>query len=413
MRWLVKNVSSFLLAFLLAIIVWISAVTSSDPNLEEVITVPLEVIGQAADIVILEDLPRNVAVTVYAPQSKIDQLKAENMRAWIAVEGLEPGTYRIPVRIDIPSHISPVRLVSTSPSRLELTFDRLIEQVFPITTYVEGEPAVGYKIGEITWDAQNVTITGRASQVDKVETVEVALDITDAVETIDTSLELRPLDSMGEPVPDVSLNPKRVQVLQKIELLGGYRNVAVKVVTGGQVASGYRAASITPAPPTVMIFSEDPKLVDQLPGYVETEPLDLTDVDDYVETILELNLPEGVTVVGDPNVLVQISVVAFRDSLALTRDVEIIGLLPGLEAVVAPGQMEVVVYGPIPVLDGLTLRDVRVLVDLANLEVGVHTITPTVDILPEDLSLESIVPNAVEVTIAEAATPTITPTPTP
>ncbi|OQY26901.1 MAG: hypothetical protein B6I38_10730 [Anaerolineaceae bacterium 4572_5.1] len=413
MRWLGKNIGTFLLAFLLALIVWISAVTSSDPNIEEVITVPLEVVGLSADMVILEDLPRNITVTVYAPQSKIEQLKAESMRAWITVTDLEPGIYRIPIQIDIPEHISPIRLISTSPSRLELSFDRLVEKNFPITKIIEGEPAIGYQAGELIWDVQNITITGRNAQVEKVESVEVHLDISGAAETIDTKLNLRPVDSKGEIVSDISLNPEKVQVLQKIELLGGYRNVAVKVVTAGQVASGYRAASITSAPPTVMIFSEDPALVDMLPGYVETELLDLTDVDTYVETILELSLPEGVTVVGDPNVLVQVSVVALKDSLSLSREVEVIGILPGLEAVVAPNEIEVVIYGPIPVLDDLTLRDVRVIVDLTNLEIGVHTITPIIEILPEGLSVESMVPNIVEVTITEASTPTITPTPTP
>ncbi|MBS1249838.1 MAG: CdaA regulatory protein CdaR [Chloroflexi bacterium] len=408
-RWLGKNIGSFLLAFLLALLVWVSAVTSSDPNQEEVITIPLEVFGQAEDMVILEDIPRNVDITVYAPQSKIEQLKSENIRAWITVEDLQPGTYRIPVQVDIPSTISPVRHISTIPNHLELSLDSLVEKTIPITKHVEGEPSIGYEAGEILWDAQSVTVAGRISQVEKVESVEVTLDISGAVETIETRLELLPLNSMGEIVPDVSLNPKTVQVTQKVELLGGYRNVAVKVVTQGQVASGYRTASITPAPPTVMIFSEDPKLVDQLPGYVETESLDLTGVDAYVETILELNLPEGVTVVGDPNVLVQVSVVAFNDSLSLSREVEVIGILPSLEAIVAPPQMEVVIYGPIPVLDELTLRDVRVIVDLTNLEEGVHSLTPTVEVLPEDLSVESLVPSTVEVTIVKASTPTITP----
>ena len=413
-RWLGKNIGSLLLAFLLALLVWFSAVTSSDPNQEEVISVPLEVIDQAADIVIVEDIPQNVSVTVYAPQSKIEQLKAEKVvGAWITLGDLGPGAYRIPVMINFPPHISPVRLVSTSPSRVELTLDSLIEKEFPITRHVEGELAIGYQTGEIIWGTQSVVITGRTSQIEKVETVEAVLDITGATGTIDTGLGLRPLDSMGELVPDLALNPRTIQVFQPIELLGGYRNVAVKVVTEGQVTSGYRATGITPAPPTVMIFSENPTLVGQLPGYVETESLDLTDVDDYVETILKLDLPEGITVVGDPNVLVQVSVAALHDSLALSREVEVIGLLPGLEAVVAPEQIEVVIYGPLPILDNLTLRDVRVIVDLTNLGLGVHILTPAVEILPEDLSVETTLPNTVEVTIANANLITVTPTISP
>jgi len=112
---------------------------------------------------------------------------------------------------------------------------------------------------------------------------------------------------------------------------------------------------------------------------------------------LELNLPESITVVGDPHVLAQVSVTAFQDSLKLSREVEIIGLI------------DVIIYGPVPILDSLMLRDVRVIVDLTNLGVGVYIITPTVDILPEDLNEEAILPATVEVTIIEAPTPTAIP----
>ncbi|MEA2008349.1 MAG: hypothetical protein U9O54_04455, partial [Chloroflexota bacterium] len=158
MRWLVKNVGSLLLAFLLAIIVWVSATTASDPNQEEVFVVPLEIMGQADDMVILETLPSTVSVKVYAPMSKIEQLKEEEViHAWISLAELAPGVYRIPIHIDIPDSINPIQHLSTAPGKVELTLDKLITQEFPIVTKTEGEPAIGYQTGEIVWDIQNVT----------------------------------------------------------------------------------------------------------------------------------------------------------------------------------------------------------------------------------------------------------------
>jgi YbbR domain-containing protein len=176
------------------------------------------------------------------------------------------------------------------------------------------------------------------------------------------------------------------------------------------VAEGYRQTNITVSPPNVLIFSTDPDLVTQLPGYVETEPLDLSGATDDFETILSINLPEGITVVGDPNVLVQVGIAAINASLSTSRPVEVIGLLPGLKAEVAPESIDVILFGPVPDLENLTAVDVRVLVDLTGLEIGEHTITPTVEILPDRIRRESIFPETVEVTISEAATPTPTST---
>jgi YbbR domain-containing protein len=408
-RLLGRNIWTFLLAFLLALLVWVSSVTASDPNQEETFTVPLEVIGQEPDLEAVEDLPDTVTVEVLAPQSNLDRLSGEKViRAWITLEGLEPGTHVVPVTVRIPEHIRPVRILSRNPTQVELTLDRLVEKTMPITREVVGEPAIGYEATDITWDEDTVKITGQSAQVEKVDSVAATLNIESADSSIEKDIPLRPLDSRGEYVSGVTLDPESVRVNQTIRLLGGYRNVAVKVVTAGKVAAGYRATSITPAPPTVMIFSEDPTLVEQLPGYVETETLDLTGVDDYVETILELNLPEGITVVGDPNVLVQVSVTAYKDSLSIVREVEKIGLLPGLQAAAAPEQVEVIIYGPVPLLENLTQRDVRVIVDLQGLGEGVHKITPTVEILSDDLELEAILPNTIEVTITQATTPTPT-----
>ena len=187
--------------------------------------------------------------------------------------------------------------------------------------------------------------------------------------------------------------------------------MVVKVMTTGQVADGYRQTNITVSPPNVMVFSADPENLDQLPGYIETEILDLTDASDDIETVLVLNLPEGVSVLGDDHVLVQVGIAAIEGSVTIAREVEIIGLLPGLMAQVAPQTIDVIVNGPIPDLENLAPVDVRVVVDLSGLQPGTYALTPTVEILPDRVSLQSISPETVEITITELPTPTVTPTP--
>lgn len=406
-RWLGKNWSTLILSFLFALVVWGSAVVSANPNQESDLSIPLEIVDQPANTTIVNTLPDTVTVTLFAPQSVIEQIEEEgSLVARLVLSGLEAGTYKVPVSVDIPEELRPVRLMEKNPRQIQLTLDNLIEKEIPITTEVSGDPAVGYKVGSVEWSAETVIVSGRETQVQKVETVKAELDISDTDESIDRQIDLVPLDSEGEEVSEVTLDPESVDVEQQIILQGGYRNVAVNVVTEGKVAAGYRFTGITPNPPTVMLFSENPQLVEELPGYVNTQPLDLTGVDDYMETILELDLPEGVTVVGDPTVLVQVNVTTIKTSMTITREVEIIGLLPGLKAEVSPPEVDVRLFGPVPTLDSLTLRDVRVIVDLSDLEEGVHTVTPEVEILPSEVSMETVSPGTVEVTIEPSNEPT-------
>lgn len=406
-RWIGENLATLLLSFLLAIVVWGSAVVSANPNQESELTVPLEVVGQLENTVIVDPIPEVVTLEVLAPQSVINEIRNEGLlRGTADISGLGAGTYRVPVQVMIPDEVRPIRILDYNPKRIQISLDNLVKRELPITRDISGDPAIGYKAGEVEWSADTVTVSGRQTQVERVITVRAELDISGADETIETEIDLVPLDSDGETVREVSLQPKSVDVTQVISLQGGYRNVAVNVVTEGKVAAGYRMTGITPNPPTVMVFSENPQLVEELPGYVNTMPLDLTDVDDYTETILELDLPEGVTVVGDPTVLVQVNVTTIKNDMNITREVEIIGLVPGYRAEVTPQQVDIRIYGPVPTLDNLTERDIRVIVDLSELEEGVHSITPTVEILPNDISLETIQPETVEVNIEPSNEPT-------
>lgn len=404
MRWIGSNLTSLILSLLLAFVVWISAVTSVNPNTEAEFVLPLEVVQQASDIAIINELPDTVSVTLLAPESIIQQLEENNpLVAYIDLSNISAGTYRFTVQVDIPEQLKPIRVIEKNPSQLELSLSNLISKGLPVSIQVVGEPAIGYQTSGLTWDGDVVTITGQENQVQEVISIVGVLDITDATGTISRTVNLEARDINDQLVEGVSIVPDSVTVNQAISLQGGYRNLAVNVTTIGSVEPGYRFTSITPAPPTVMVFSADPLLVESLPGYVNTKPLDLTGVDDYLETILELDLPAGISVIGDPTVLVQVNVTALETSLVISREIEIIGLLPGLNAEVSPLQVTVRVSGPVPVLENLTLRDIRVVVDLTDLEVGTYTITPTVEILPDDVVFEDLSPSTVEVVIQEDA----------
>jgi hypothetical protein len=135
----------------------------------------------------------------------------------------------------------------------------------------------------------------------------------------------------------------------------------------------------------------------------------LQNAQDDINTRLALILPEGVSVVGEQTVLVQAGVSPIEGSVTLANQViEIVGLENDLTAVVSPISVDVILSGPLPLLDTLTRQSIRATVDLTGLTAGTYQITPKVEILISNIVVESILPNAVEVVI----TP-ITPTPNP
>ncbi|UCE00393.1 MAG: hypothetical protein JSV42_06620 [Chloroflexota bacterium] len=409
-RWLISNLSTLILALVLAIVVWISAVTAANPNVEQTRSVPLDLVGLNPGMLVIGNIPAQVRVTLEAPSSVMDSMSAsENaVQAWVDVSGLEAGTHDLGVQVQINPPFRPVRRSSVVPAIVSVTLEPLLTRTYPVNLEVSGEPAVGYQKGRLSSEPSEVTISGAESLVTQIEGVYAALDISGVTETVERDVPLIALDANGEPVSGVTLNPLEVSIIQPIFLQGGYRNVIVRVETTGQPANGYKLTNITVSPLNVVVFSSDPQLVNDLPGYVETEPVELTDAVDDIDTYVVVNLPEGVTMVGDQFVLVQVSIAAIEGSLTISPPVIPIGLLPIHSAVISPETVDVILSGPVPILDTLSPDDIRVVVDVTDLELGTYQLEPVVDIVLDRIQVEAILPSTVAVEIIIAPTPTPT-----
>jgi YbbR domain-containing protein len=290
--------------------------------------------------------------------------------------------------------------------------ENIITEVFPIKVQVRGTPPTGYQAQDPSVEPLEATVVGPESLVNRVQEVRISLDISGLSDTVNRVMTPTAVDADSRVVNGITINPGTVTVTQPITLLGGYRYVIVRAVSTGQVANGYRLTNIFVTPIGVVVFSADPQQVNDLPGYIETEPLNLTGADNDFETLISLALPSGISVVGDSKVLVQVSIAAIETSLAVSFPVEVIGITPGLTAAVSPMTVDVILSGPVPILDDLVPGDVRVVIDLTGYEIGVYQLTPSVEILPEQVQRISMLPATIEVTITELPVVTVTPTPT-
>lgn len=415
-RWLVANLRTFMWAFAMALAVWVAAVSAADPDdvRQYPEPIPVEIIGQDPGLVITGDVPKQIELSLRAPSSVWErlQIEEEEVRAILDLSGLSDGEHTLEIQIQIP--IQPVRIESATPRTATITLEPLATRTLPIELSIAGEPAIGYQAGDPTLEPAEIVISGPQSQVERVVQVRAPINLAEVRESIDQTVSVQPLDENNQIVTDLGLNPAEVLVTLPVSQQGGYRDLAVKVVVSGQVASGYRLANISVFPPVVTVFSGDPALVNSLPGVLETQPLDLENASDELSTRLSINLPEGVSLVGEQTVLVRVNVSPIQSSLTLSnKTIEVEGLPDGWFAQIAPESVDVILSGPLPLLEILSPQEVRVLLGVTDLEEGTHQLTPEVDILISDIVVESILPGTVEVVLSSFPIQTPVPTPTP
>ncbi len=415
-HWLGKNFRTFLWALAMAVAVWIAAVTSADPDEARLFPnpIPIEIVGQDPGLVLSTDIPKEMEVTLRAPRSVWEQLNTnpQSIRAVLDLSGLSAGEHGVNLQIQVDAR--PVRIVSAGPSSVTFTLEPLVTKRLDVELSIKGQPAIGYQAGESKLEPVQVVISGAQSQVQKVLRARVAINLDGLRESLDQPYKVELVDENNQAVKNLTVTPENIHLNIPISQLGGYRDMAVKVVVRGQVASGYRLSNISVIPPVVTVFAGDPQIVNGLPGVVETQPLDLQNASDDISMKLELNLPAGVSVVGEQTVSIQAGISPIESSLTLSGEiVEVVGLPADWSAQVSPATIDVIVSGPLPLLDTLTRQDVRVTIDVTDLAEGAHQLKPKVEILISDVIVESILPGTVEAVLASSTTPTASATPKP
>ena len=414
-RWLLKNLPTFLLAFILAVVVWISAVTSSDPTEERVYPypVPIKILGKQAGLIITNDPPTNsLTLTLRGPKSVLDRLQNErtHINAYVNLENIEEGIHILPVQVEIA--IQPIQIVAQSPETITIELTKEISVTLPIRLIRRGEAAIGFEAQTPIMSHQEAVVKGPSNLVLSIKEIRAYLEMYQANEDIHQTLPLQAVDEEDKVVNGVSINPNQISVTQPITQLGGYRTLVVKVNIKGQIATGYRLTSIQSFPATVTVFSSSPSLIAELPGFVETEPVDVNGLKDDLDIQAGLILPEGISVVGDPYVNVQVGVAAIESSLSLTGlPVKVIGLSSNAIAAVSLEKVDLILSGPLPLLEKLSANQIQVIIDLTDKIPGTYQIVPIIELPNSDLKVESLLPESIEVTIATKPTPTSTAAP--
>jgi YbbR domain-containing protein len=387
-------------------------VTAADPDEVRKMPspVPLQVVGQDPRLVATGELPKEVRLTVRAPQSVWNQLDAspDSVRAVVDLSGVGAGVHRVSPQIQIDAR--PARVVTVDPAGFSISLEPLETLSMSLQTTLSGQPAVGYQAGELKLEPEEVVVSGPTSSVSLATRARVVVSLAGIRESIDQNYPVEVLDQNNTVLPGVAVQPQNVHVSMPVIRQGGFRDMAVKVVVRGQVEAGYRLDSISVFPPVVTVYSSDSDLVGRLPGVVETQPLDLSGASSNLNLRVSLVLPSGISIVGQQTVLIQAGISPVQSSFTLTgQAVEVRGLPDGMQVHVSPATVDVILSGPIPILDTLRPQDVRVVVDVSNLAAGSYQLTPTVQILASNVEVESVNPGAVEVVLGPKSQATARP----
>ncbi|NLS77010.1 MAG: hypothetical protein GXY76_07100 [Chloroflexi bacterium] len=403
-RSLIENLGLVALALILAFLVWVGATFEENPpaTVEFANAIPIEIVNRPQGWLVRNQSAEYVRVRVRGRQDSLGRLTVNSFRAVADLAGLASGLHEVPIVLQLSD--KSISIVSYEPPSISLTLDRLEEKEVAVQVAIMDPASVplGYTYQMPSSQPSFVKISGPKALVDRVVEAKASVWLQGSKTDVERKVAPRLLDSTGNAVEGLTPDPTSVTITIPIDQDVGFRDVTVRAVITGTPASGYWVSNILVEPPAITVFGL-PSVLQEIGGFLQTNPIDITEAKADLVKKVTLSLPAGISILSEnaqQGVQVKVAISAIVGGQTIQRELTKQGLSLGLKATVSPAVVDVILSGPLPVLQELSPNDVQVIADLFGLTVGTHKITPRAILVPEGLSVVSIVPDMVEVDIA-------------
>jgi YbbR domain-containing protein len=409
---LLRNWHLKLSALLLATVLYTGLVFSGSFT-DSSVQVRVEQLNVARDVFVLSAEPGVVEVQYRVSNEQAGDVAADDFVVSVDISAYDlenaPEPQELPLQVRaLTDGLEDLTVV---PETIRVVADRVEVRSVPVEVD-RGTIPEGLEIDEPVVSDENVQVRGPASVVNQVDRAVASLTIPASGINVNEPVPLVLVDASDQPVGagQLEVEPEVVSVQIEVRAVQTETTVAIRPNIPGTPAPGFALEEIQVDPAFVTIVGL-PEVLGEITS-VTTAPrsIDGLSADETFE--VELRLPDDVSLAdGEPTtVSVTVTIGPSVSSRTFVVGVECVGAgdnacLPRLE------ELAITLSGAGAALSGLTAADVTPTVDASGLDPGNHQLTPVASGLPDGVSVVSISPGTVPVTI-EAPQPPPTPEPT-
>ncbi|QSQ08276.1 CdaA regulatory protein CdaR [Koleobacter methoxysyntrophicus] len=393
-----NNMSIKLISILVAVLLWMYVIGEQNPYIIHIyrdVPVKLNNLDTANFALKEEEAGFKVSVRVRGRRATISELTKSEIKAEVNLRGRMEGENLIPVAVTVPDN---VELLDINPPEIMVTLEPIIEKQVPIVVRLTGTPAGGFAAMDPSAKPGEAVLKGARSVVESVKSAFVSVDISGKNRDVKGNFPLRVVDEKNGEVKNITFRPETVDVIVPI-----VKKADVEVIPKitGSPAGGYAVSDITVVPLTLSVTGED-EVVESL-NELYTEGLDITGLSQDIQKEVKVILPEGVRPVRGEKDTVTVFINIEKEvegSLKITKEVDVINLQDGYEAVIEPVEITLNFKGLRQFVDNVKEDDINIYVNLKNLKQGVYNAKLQVGV-PENITLLDYSPKNISVEIRE------------
>lgn len=259
MRDLIKNnVGLKFLSVAIAVLLWLIVVNVSKPEITDQRTVKLEVVNEDAFASENKtwELDGKDTVTVYY-KVRTDQqrrITANDFRAYINLADYSI-TGSVPIYVEVLNDKgSLIEDVTTKPQVIKVMIEDIQQKKFELTSKTIGTAAEGYKVADIIISPESVYATGPESEIGKISSIGIEVDVNGLSETTDGTASPVFYDANGNRITNVD---DRVSVssseINYTATIHKKKTVSIVAHITGTPAAGYEYDGTAVAPDSIQL----------------------------------------------------------------------------------------------------------------------------------------------------------------
>lgn len=297
--------ANFAISLILAMVLWVYVVGELNPETRKVFrNIPITVMNEQVlandGLAVVSTSDSTMSITLTGKRSQINRINSYDITASIDVADAAEGDNQIRINIRVPNN---VYIEDQSISRVTVKVEERTEAAKPVTVIYTGKVSDELEATMVSVDPEEVMVSGAASQVAKVVSVQAEVDAGDITEN-QSSLKanLMPINKNGNEVRNVTLSQNTVTVTSALYYT---RTVSLDVPITGKDSDTY-SRSVS-APKSIKIAGPQEQIMETTS--VTAETIDLSDVNEDTSILINPILEEGVQVAnGSPDLYLKVRV---------------------------------------------------------------------------------------------------------
>lgn len=372
-RLLKNNLSLKIISVVVAIILWLYAVSELNPETTKTFNdIPIEIINMNVlnekNLTLAENPEQSITVRIRGLANDIRKVNISNLKAVLDLSEIDwTGTQSVALDIEglLPREVKLDRI-----PEIPVTVNNITRKLIPVVVEWTGEGEDGYRIHDPVVEPRNITIYGAESLVNRVVQGVVQLNLDKDVGTIEQSILIKLVDAEGNIVESNYLNMRQSSALVTIPIYP-IKSIAVRANVIGEPAEGFIVDNISVNPSMIEVNGYS-SIIDRL-NSLSTEVVDIRGAVDDVQTTVGLILENGIYLepgqAPEVKVTVSISETVINNTLTL-EEIDILNIPEGYGATVDNTSTSILLRGPYTIINDITVQDITSAVDLSQIPVG-------------------------------------------